>query len=305
MTDRIFNFNPGPAVLPVDVLRQAADDLLDYQGVGMGLIEMSHRSREFMAITDNAESLLRKLMEIPDNYKVLFLQGGASSQFYMVPMNLLGGDKAATYLNTGTWAKKSIKEVGIAFLFAPIFHPAMKYVMPVRKELGFKTIFNILGPLTNPANTKKQLIGTFDNKTAELMCEASKHLDMERVTFVCTSDKYDEITLTGSSMMIEYDKVLGVRKSEVESEYFGYSFLKWNDLQGGSPKTNAEIILSLFSSEKITPQLQVVCANAAVALKTAGFSQDIIECKNRAEELVISGSVLKKLNELKSFCQTK
>ena len=110
MTDRIFNFNPGPAVLPVDVLSQAADDLVDYQGVGMGLIEMSHRSSEFMAIMDNAESLLRKLMEIPDNYKVLFLQGGASSQFYMVPMNLLGGDKTAVYLNTGTWAKKSIKE---------------------------------------------------------------------------------------------------------------------------------------------------------------------------------------------------
>jgi phosphoserine aminotransferase len=110
MTERVFNFNPGPAVLPLDVLRQAANDLVDYRGIGMGLIEMSHRSREFIAIMDNAESLLRKLMGIPDNYKVLFLQGGASSQFYMAPMNLLGPDKAAAYLNTGTWAKKSIKE---------------------------------------------------------------------------------------------------------------------------------------------------------------------------------------------------
>lgn len=110
MTERVYNFNPGPAVLPLDVLRQAAADLVDYQGVGMGLIEMSHRSKEFIAIMDNAESLLRKLLGIPDNYKVLFLQGGASSQFYMVPMNLLGPDKAAVYLNTGTWAKKSIKE---------------------------------------------------------------------------------------------------------------------------------------------------------------------------------------------------
>lgn len=110
MTERVFNFNPGPAVLPFDVLQQAARDLVDYQGVGMGLIEMSHRSKEFMAIIDNAELLLRKLMDIPDSYSVLFLQGGASSQFYMVPMNLLGPGKSAAYLNTGTWAKKSIKE---------------------------------------------------------------------------------------------------------------------------------------------------------------------------------------------------
>jgi len=110
MTDRVFNFNPGPAVLPPDVLKQAAHDIVNYQETGMGLIELSHRSKEFMAITESAESRLRSLMAIPDNYKVLFLQGGASSQFYMVPMNLLGKTKHAVYLNTGTWAKKSIKE---------------------------------------------------------------------------------------------------------------------------------------------------------------------------------------------------
>ena len=112
MTDRIFNFNPGPATLPFEVLEQAAKDIVNYRGVGMGLIELSHRSKEFMAITDQAESLLRKLMQIPDNYKVLFLQGGASSQFYMVPMNFLGHNKKAAYLNTGTWSKKAIKEAG-------------------------------------------------------------------------------------------------------------------------------------------------------------------------------------------------
>ncbi len=110
MSKRVYNFSPGPGTLPYEVLEQAAKDVVNFQDTGMGLIEMSHRSKEFMAVTATAEQLLRELMEIPDNYKVLFLQGGASSQFFMIPMNLLGAGKKATYLNTGVWAKKAIKE---------------------------------------------------------------------------------------------------------------------------------------------------------------------------------------------------
>ncbi len=110
MVDRVYNFSPGPGTLPVDVLQQASRDVVNFKETGIGLIEMSHRSKEFMAVAENTENLLRELMEIPDNYKVLFLQGGASSQFYMIPMNLLGNGKKATYLNTGTWSKKAIKE---------------------------------------------------------------------------------------------------------------------------------------------------------------------------------------------------
>jgi len=110
MVDRVYNFSPGPATLPVEVLQQASKDVVNFKETGIGLIEMSHRSKEFMAVTDDAEGLLRELMEIPKNYKVLFLQGGASSQFYMIPMNLLSKGKKATYLNTGTWSKKAIKE---------------------------------------------------------------------------------------------------------------------------------------------------------------------------------------------------
>ncbi len=110
MVERVYNFSPGPATLPVEVLQQASKDVVNFKETGIGLIEMSHRSKEFMEVADTTESLLRELMEIPDNYKVLFLQGGASSQFYMIPMNLLGNGKKATYLNTGTWSKKAIKE---------------------------------------------------------------------------------------------------------------------------------------------------------------------------------------------------
>ncbi len=110
MPERVYNFSPGPGTLPYEVLQQAAKDVVNFNDIGIGLIEMSHRSKEFMAVTDNAENLLRELLNIPENYKVLFLQGGASSQFFMIPMNLLGEGKKAAYLNTGTWSKKSIKE---------------------------------------------------------------------------------------------------------------------------------------------------------------------------------------------------
>ncbi|MGB5686644.1 MAG: aminotransferase class V-fold PLP-dependent enzyme, partial [Candidatus Electrothrix sp.] len=110
MPERIYNFSAGPATLPYSVLEEAAQDIVNFKDKGIGLIEMSHRSKEFMAVADETEALVRELLEVPGNYKVLFLQGGASSQFFMVPMNLLGPGKKATYLNTGIWTKKAIKE---------------------------------------------------------------------------------------------------------------------------------------------------------------------------------------------------
>ncbi|MES9868925.1 MAG: 3-phosphoserine/phosphohydroxythreonine transaminase [Sedimenticola sp.] len=107
---RVYNFSAGPAALPEDVLKQAQEELLDWHGSGMSVMEMSHRGKEYMSIASEAESDLRELMAIPDNYKVLFLQGGASSQFAMVPLNLLKGKGGADYLNTGSWSKKAIAE---------------------------------------------------------------------------------------------------------------------------------------------------------------------------------------------------
>jgi phosphoserine aminotransferase len=106
----IYNFSAGPAVLPHEVLLQAREELLDWHGSGMSVMEMSHRGKEYMSIQAEAEKDLRELLAIPANYKVLFLQGGASLQFAMIPMNLLRGKKSADYLNTGEWSKKSISE---------------------------------------------------------------------------------------------------------------------------------------------------------------------------------------------------
>ncbi len=107
---RVFNFSAGPAMLPEEVLRRAAGEMEDWRGSGMSVMEMSHRSKEFGSISEKAETDLREIMNIPENYKVLFLQGGASSQFAMIPMNLLRGKKSADYINTGYWSRKAIAE---------------------------------------------------------------------------------------------------------------------------------------------------------------------------------------------------
>ena len=107
---RVFNFSAGPAALPESVLRQAADEMLDWHGSGMSVMEMSHRGKEFIAIHAEAEALLRELLAVPANYKVLFMQGGAIGENAIVPMNLLRGRAGADYVDTGEWSKKSIKE---------------------------------------------------------------------------------------------------------------------------------------------------------------------------------------------------
>ncbi|PCI08349.1 MAG: 3-phosphoserine/phosphohydroxythreonine aminotransferase [Gammaproteobacteria bacterium] len=108
---RVYNFSAGPAALPTEVLAQAQAEMLDWNNTGVSVMEMSHRGKDYMSIAAKAEANLRQLMMIPDNYKVLFVQGGASSQFAMVPINLLNGKKSADYLLTGQWSKKAVAEV--------------------------------------------------------------------------------------------------------------------------------------------------------------------------------------------------
>ncbi|MGG3449175.1 3-phosphoserine/phosphohydroxythreonine transaminase [Domibacillus aminovorans] len=107
---RVYNFSAGPSMLPLEVLEKAQSELTNYAGSGMSVMELSHRSKWFTDIIETAEAVLRKLMNIPDNYKVLFLQGGASQQFAMIPMNLFAGSKKADYVNTGSWSEKAIEE---------------------------------------------------------------------------------------------------------------------------------------------------------------------------------------------------
>lgn len=134
---RVYNFSAGPAVLPEEVLKEAAQEMMDYKGSGMSVMEMSHRSKDFQDIIDEAEKDLRELMNIPDNYKVLFLQGGASLQFSMIPMNLLVKGKADV-INTGLWSKKAIKElkkIGTCNLIASSEEAGFSYIPKTTKDM--------------------------------------------------------------------------------------------------------------------------------------------------------------------------
>ena len=110
ITKRVYNFYAGPATLPLKALEKAQKELLNFMGTGMSLMEISHRSKEYAAVHSEASNLVRELMKIPDNYKILWLQGGASTQFYMIPLNLKKDNKPFEYVNTGNWSKKAIKE---------------------------------------------------------------------------------------------------------------------------------------------------------------------------------------------------
>lgn len=107
---RVFNFSAGPAMVPEEVLKQASEEMLDWRGTGMSVMEMSHRGKEFISIATEATQDLRDLLAVPENYKILFMQGGATGQFAAIPMNLLRGKKSADYINTGAWSKKAIAE---------------------------------------------------------------------------------------------------------------------------------------------------------------------------------------------------
>ena len=135
---RVYNFSAGPAVLPEPVLLKAQKEMLDYRGSGMSVMEMSHRSKEFTEIIEGAEARLRKLMNIPPEYKVLFLQGGTSSQFAMVPLNLFTTKKKADYVNTGQWATKAISEArryGTVNMVASSEDKGFNYIPELKKDM--------------------------------------------------------------------------------------------------------------------------------------------------------------------------
>ena len=198
-------------------------------------------------------------------------------------------------------SEKALHEIGIAFLFAPNFHPAMKHAAPVRKELGVKTIFNMLGPITNPAGVKHQLIGTFNNQTAELMCSAAEYLGFEKVCFVCSDDRFDEISLGEETNVYEYDRKLGTKTYSISNETFSYPKVAMEDIAGNDAKTNAGIILNILRDQTRNGAFYTVCANAALALYAANYSNDLEVCKLAAETSILSGKAYDKLIALKDF----
>jgi len=195
---------------------------------------------------------------------------------------------------------EALDKVGITFMFAPQYHPAMKHAAQVRRELGMKTIFNMLGPLTNPAGVKKQLIGTYSNKAMNMMAKAAQYLDYEKVFFLCAGNKYDEIILEQETKIVEVNGQELI-ENEISADTFDYPRVKLNEIKGGDVKDNAQIILDAFTHNYENKYFYTICSNTAVALYSAGVSNDLLECKNIAEQSVLSGAAYEKLIGLIEF----
>lgn len=192
-----------------------------------------------------------------------------------------------------------LKKINICFLFAPIYHASMKYAAPVRKELGVRTIFNILGPLANPAGANLQLLGVYDENLVEPLARVLKNLGIKRGMVVHGHDGLDEVTLCGSTTVCEIN---GKNLSSffLSPEQLGLCRCKSADLIGGSPEENAAIALSILNGKK-GPKRDVVVLNAAICLYMGCGSRTLRDCARLAESIIDSGRAKEKLAQMIKF----
>lgn len=193
----------------------------------------------------------------------------------------------------------ALEKIGIAFLFAPKLHKSMKYAVPVRRDMGIRTVFNVLGPLTNPAKPDYQVIGVFSRKLVKTMAEVLNNLGRERGIICHGSDGLDEITLTGKTYAAEI-KNGWVREFEIDPRDYGFDYCKLEDLKGGDVEENKKITLDILNGKK-GPKRDVVILNAGVTIFTARKAESIAEGIKIAEFSIDSEMALKKLNELIDF----
>jgi anthranilate phosphoribosyltransferase len=195
--------------------------------------------------------------------------------------------------------EECMKEAGIAFLFAPMMHLAMKYAIGPRREIGIRTIFNLLGPLTNPAKVTSQIMGVYAAELTSPLAQALGNLGATHAFVVHGMDGLDEISITGKTKVSEF-KDGAVKDYFIHPEDFGFSPGKPEDLRGGDAKENASITVEVLKGMKGTRR-EIVLLNAAAGLVASGRASDFKEGIRLAEESIDSGSALKKLEELKAF----
>lgn len=189
-----------------------------------------------------------------------------------------------------------LKEVGMCFFFAQKYHTSMKYVGPIRKELGFRTVFNILGPLTNPGSPKMQLLGVYDEYLAEPLAQVLISLGVERGMVVYGQDKLDEISLSSPTTICEF-KDGWFKKYVISPEDFGFERCTKEDLKGGTPKENADITLAILKGEK-GPKRNAVLLNAGAALYIGGKAESMKDGVMLAAKIIDSGKATETLNKL-------
>ena len=189
-----------------------------------------------------------------------------------------------------------LKKIGICFLFAQNYHIAMKYVAPIRKELGIRTVFNILGPLSNPAGANMELMGVYDQSLVEPLAQVMANLGVNIGMVVYGQDSLDEISMCAPTSVCEI-RDGKFTSYEITPEQFGYERCEKGALTGGTPAENAEITKAILKGEEKGPKRQAVCLNAGAALYIAGKAASIEEGVKLAESLIDSGAALKKLEE--------
>jgi len=195
--------------------------------------------------------------------------------------------------------KESINKIGIGFLYAPIFHKSMKYAASARKEIGIKTVFNILGPLTNPAGAKRQLLGVFNEKLTEPLAKVLKNLGTKHSMIVHGEDGMDEITITGKT------KITEINEKEIKTYYiapydFGFKKSSMDELILKNKEDGKEFLLSILNGNKGAKR-DIVLMNAGAALYVSGKTKSIGEGINMAKDSIDSGKAMKKLRELIEF----
>jgi anthranilate phosphoribosyltransferase len=190
-----------------------------------------------------------------------------------------------------------IEEAGIGFMFAPAYHPGFRHAGPVRREIGIRTVFNILGPMVNPAKVKRQLIGVGDGSISARLASAQDRLGSERVLFVHSSEGFDEFGLDGPSSVTEYDRTTGVRTYEVDAVDFGLARAPVNDVMGGDAERNVEIT-RLVLSGAAGPHRDIVVLNAGAGIYAAGRADSIAGGIAMAIESVDSGAAAEVLERM-------
>ncbi|HIE44573.1 MAG TPA: anthranilate phosphoribosyltransferase, partial [Candidatus Omnitrophica bacterium] len=195
--------------------------------------------------------------------------------------------------------KRCIERIGIGFLFAPIYHPAMKYALPTRREIGIRTIFNILGPLTNPCSANVQLLGVYSQGLTEMFIHVLKSLGAKAASVVHGEDGFDEISITGRTLVSEL-KDGKMRTYHIQPEDFGMRRATIDDIRGADIDKNAAILMSVLKGEK-GPCRDVVLLNSGCVFYLSGKAPDIGRGIRIAEEVIDSGRALKKLEDLIKF----
>lgn len=199
-------------------------------------------------------------------------------------------------------SEEILNKSGICFMFAPVYHSSMKYAAPVRREMGVRTIFNVLGPLANPAGATMQLMGVYDRRLVEPLAQVLANLGVVRGLAVSGADGMDEVTLTGPTHVCEI-RFGELSSYDITPEQFGFQSCQLGDLVGGTPQENAQITLDILSGKERGPKREVVLLNAAMALYLGIDDCSVSDCINLARDILDSGRAAAKLEEFRQLTQ--